>query len=51
MTKVAEPVRRPFGPLPDLVPVVGQGTWIMGDKPNRGTEVAALRAGISWARP
>jgi diketogulonate reductase-like aldo/keto reductase len=47
MPKVAEPIRRPFGPLPDLVPVVGQGTWIMGDAPNRGTEVATLRAGIA----
>jgi diketogulonate reductase-like aldo/keto reductase len=43
----AEPIRRPFGPLPDLVPVVGQGTWLMGDSRNRGAEVAALRAGIA----
>lgn len=41
------PIRRPFGPLPDRVPVVGQGTWIMGDAKNRGTEVATLRAGIA----
>jgi diketogulonate reductase-like aldo/keto reductase len=47
MTSTPEPVRRPFGPLPDLVPVVGQGTWIMGDTPNRGSEVATLRAGIA----
>jgi diketogulonate reductase-like aldo/keto reductase len=47
MPKVDAPIRRPFGPLPDLVPVVGQGTWIMGDAPNRGSEVATLRAGIA----
>jgi diketogulonate reductase-like aldo/keto reductase len=47
MSKVDAPIRRPFGPLPDLVPVVWQGTWIMGDAPNRGTEVATLRAGIA----
>jgi diketogulonate reductase-like aldo/keto reductase len=47
MPKAAEPLRRPFGPLPDLVPVVGQGTWLMGDSRNRGGEVAALRAGIA----
>ncbi len=47
MSKVDAPIRRPFGPLPDLVPVVGQGTWIMGDAPNRGSEVATLRAGIA----
>src|SRR5262245_6852938 len=42
-----EPGRRPFGPLTDLVPVVGQGTWIMGDTRNRAAEVATLRAGIA----
>ena len=47
MTSTSEPIRRSFGPLPDLVPVVGQGTWIMGDMSNRGGEVAALRAGIA----
>jgi diketogulonate reductase-like aldo/keto reductase len=47
MPKLDAPIRRPFGPLPDLVPVVGQGTWIMGDAPNRGSEVATLRAGIA----
>src|SRR5450432_56666 len=47
MTQAQEPLRRPFGPLPDLVPVVGQGTWIMGDSRNRGAEVATLRAGIA----
>ncbi len=47
MTSTPEPVRRPFGPLPDLVPVVGQGTWLMGDTRNRGGEVATLRAGIA----
>jgi diketogulonate reductase-like aldo/keto reductase len=47
MSQEADPIRRAFGPLPDLVPVVGQGTWIMGDTSNRRTEVAALRAGIA----
>jgi diketogulonate reductase-like aldo/keto reductase len=47
MPATKEAIRRPFGPLPDLVPVVGQGTWIMGDTRNRGTEVATLRAGIA----
>jgi diketogulonate reductase-like aldo/keto reductase len=47
MSAPPEPIRRPFGPLPDLVPVVGQGTWLMGDSRNRGGEVAALRAGIA----
>jgi diketogulonate reductase-like aldo/keto reductase len=47
MSASAEPTRRRFGPLPDLVPVVGQGTWLMGDTGNRAAEVAALRAGIA----
>src|SRR5216683_5193063 len=47
MTTAKEPIRRRFGPLPDLVPVVGQGTWLMGDSRNRGAEIAALRAGIA----
>jgi diketogulonate reductase-like aldo/keto reductase len=47
MSQVKDPIRRPFGPLPDLVPVVGQGTWLMGDSRNRGTEVETLRAGIA----
>jgi diketogulonate reductase-like aldo/keto reductase len=47
MSPSKDPVRRLFGPLPDLVPVVGQGTWLMGDARNRGAEVAALRAGIA----
>jgi diketogulonate reductase-like aldo/keto reductase len=47
MTTAKEPIRRRFGPLPDLVPVIGQGTWLMGDTRNRGAEVAALRAGIA----
>jgi diketogulonate reductase-like aldo/keto reductase len=47
MSASPEPIRRSFGPLPDLVPVVGQGTWIMGDTRNRGSEVATLRAGIA----
>jgi len=47
MSAPQDPIRRPFGPLADLVPVVGQGTWLMGDSRNRGGEVAALRAGIA----
>jgi diketogulonate reductase-like aldo/keto reductase len=47
MAASPELTRRAFGPLPDLVPVVGQGTWLMGDSRNRGGEVAALRAGIA----
>jgi diketogulonate reductase-like aldo/keto reductase len=33
--------------MPDLVPVIGQGTWLLGDARGRGGEVAALRAGIA----
>ncbi|HEX3698231.1 MAG TPA: aldo/keto reductase [Polyangia bacterium] len=40
-------IRRPFGPLPDEVPVIGQGTWKMGAAGDRSREVAALRAGIA----
>jgi diketogulonate reductase-like aldo/keto reductase len=47
MSASRDPIRRTFGPLPDLVPVVGQGTWLMGDSRTRGTEVATLRAGIA----
>ncbi|HEY2903701.1 MAG TPA: aldo/keto reductase [Polyangia bacterium] len=39
--------RRPFGPLSDEVPVIGQGTWKMGRAGDRGHEVAALRAGLA----
>jgi diketogulonate reductase-like aldo/keto reductase len=39
--------RRRFGPMPDEVPVVGQGTWELGDKRDREQEIAALRAGIA----
>jgi diketogulonate reductase-like aldo/keto reductase len=38
--------RRRFGPLPDEVPIIGQGTWQLGDKNDRAQEIAALRAGI-----
>jgi diketogulonate reductase-like aldo/keto reductase len=38
--------RRRFGPMPDLVPIVGQGTWQMAERGRRAEEVAALRAGI-----
>lgn len=37
---------QPFGPLPDQVPVIGQGTWMMGGIRERKREVEALRAGI-----
>ncbi|HEY5453019.1 MAG TPA: aldo/keto reductase [Polyangia bacterium] len=39
--------RRRFGPMPDQVPVVGQGTWQMGERRRQVDEVAALRAGIA----
>src|SRR6185503_6967925 len=39
--------RRRFGPLPDEVPVIGQGTWQLGEKHDRSQEVAALRAAIA----
>ena len=39
--------RRRFGPLPDEVPIVGQGTWQMAEGRRRDDEVAALRAGIA----
>jgi diketogulonate reductase-like aldo/keto reductase len=45
--KTPEVIRRRFGPLPDLVPIVGQGTWQMGARRDRADEVAALRAGIA----
>ena len=37
--------RRPFGPVPREVPVIGQGTWYIGDA-HRPTAVAALRRGL-----
>lgn len=40
--------RKPFGWTTVAVPVIGQGTWRMGDKRRqRSTEIAALRAGIA----
>jgi len=33
--------------MPDLVPVIGQGTWLLGESRGRGGEVAAIRAGIA----
>jgi diketogulonate reductase-like aldo/keto reductase len=39
--------RRPFGPMPDEVPVVGQGTWQMGEARQRDEEIGTLRAGIA----
>jgi diketogulonate reductase-like aldo/keto reductase len=39
--------RRRFGPMPDEVPVVGQGTWQMADARRRAEEIDALRAGIA----
>ena len=39
--------RKPFGPTKVGVPVVGQGTWHMGDSRRaRAAEVAALRLGL-----
>ncbi|WP_019200128.1 aldo/keto reductase [Afipia birgiae] len=37
--------RRPFGPVPREVPVIGQGTWYIDDA-HRSTAVAALRRGV-----
>lgn len=37
--------RRPFGPLPRDVPIIGQGTWYIDDA-HRPTAVAALRRGL-----
>ena len=37
--------RRPFGPLPREVPVIGQGTWYIDDA-HRPTAIAALRSGL-----
>jgi diketogulonate reductase-like aldo/keto reductase len=39
--------RRRFGPMPDEVSIVGQGTWQMAEGRHRSNEVAALRAGIA----
>jgi diketogulonate reductase-like aldo/keto reductase len=39
--------KRRFGPMPDQVPVVGQGTWQMGEGRAEQIEIAALRAGIA----
>jgi diketogulonate reductase-like aldo/keto reductase len=39
--------RRRFGPMPDEVPIVGQGTWQMAEGRRAADEVAALRAGIA----
>jgi diketogulonate reductase-like aldo/keto reductase len=40
-------IRRPFGPSGVAVPVIGQGTWRMGEEPGRRKdEVSALRLGI-----
>jgi diketogulonate reductase-like aldo/keto reductase len=44
--KALPPTTRKFGPLPDEVPIVGQGTWMMGSPRDRRDEVATLRAGI-----
>src|SRR5580765_1801020 len=39
-------MRRRFGPMPDRVPIVGQGTWQMAEGRQNAVEIAALRAGI-----
>ncbi len=33
--------------MPDEVPVIGQGTWMIGENGDRAGEIAALRAGIA----
>lgn len=38
--------KRRFGPLKDDVPVIGQGTWMMGDPADRAREVETVRTGI-----
>jgi diketogulonate reductase-like aldo/keto reductase len=40
-------IRRRFGPLADEVPVIGQGTWQLGESRDRDAEIAALRLGVS----
>src|SRR4029077_20742681 len=40
-------IRRRFGPLADEVPVIGQGTWQLGESRDRAAEIAALRLGVS----
>jgi diketogulonate reductase-like aldo/keto reductase len=40
-------IKRRFGPMPDEVPVVGQGTWQMAEGRENATEIEALRAGIA----
>ncbi len=37
--------RRPFGPVPHKVAMIGQGTWYIGDA-DRPSAVAALRRGL-----
>jgi diketogulonate reductase-like aldo/keto reductase len=39
--------KRRFGPLPDEVPIVGQGTWQLAEGRDDAPEIAALRAGIA----
>jgi diketogulonate reductase-like aldo/keto reductase len=46
MGDTRHPRHHRFGPLPDEVPVIGQGTWQMGARTDRGPEVEALRAGL-----
>lgn len=38
--------RRPFGPVPRDVPVIGQGTWYIDDAHRPPPAVAALRSGL-----
>lgn len=45
MMATANMERRPFGPLPREVPLIGQGTWYIDDA-HRPTAVAALRRGL-----
>ena len=37
---------RPFGRPGVAVPIIGQGTWKMGEPSTRATEIAALREGV-----
>src|SRR5512138_1167991 len=39
--------RRRFGPMPDEVRIVGQGTWQMAEGRHDRAEIAALRTGIA----
>jgi diketogulonate reductase-like aldo/keto reductase len=46
MTAARHGIMRRFGPMADQVPVIGQGTWQLGEGGDDAAEVEALRAGI-----